>query len=71
MSRKEWGALVVVLEVVLGLQLVGHDGAGDSHGEGHAGQVREAPERPPTGSPESRAQQGIFRTVNLQVRGMT
>lgn len=73
MSRKEWGALVVVLGAVLAIQVVGHGGSDDDHAEGYPdrGPAAEAPRQPAATSPESGTEAGMFRTVALEVRGMT
>ncbi|MEQ9398931.1 MAG: hypothetical protein RJQ04_07140 [Longimicrobiales bacterium] len=68
MSWKEWGALVVVMAAVLGLQFVGHDGEEDHHAELHAPATRGAAT---SGSPEPGVEEGMFRTVALEVTGMT
>jgi len=67
-SRIEWGALTVVLGLVLSLQVVGHGGEEDHHE--HVSPIREAPVRPTSGSPESGARADMFRSVTLEVRGM-
>lgn len=68
MSRIEWGALTVVLGLVLSLQVVGHAGDDDHHE--HLSPIREAPVRPTLGSPESGRRADMFRSVTLEVRGM-
>jgi len=72
-SWKEWTILIVVLGTVVGLQVMGHGGAEHAHGDGHAdnGPAADAPR--PTGAtrPEAGAEAGMFRTVVLEVRGMT
>lgn len=70
MTRKEWAALAVVLGTVVTLQILS-DGGSEQHDETgstldagpHADHASETVVEP--------AESGSFRTVSLEVRGMT
>jgi hypothetical protein len=70
MTRKEWSVLAVVLAAIVTLEVVGPGASDGNHeappapGTEHSGEAAAAPRA-------ERASQGTFRTVVLEVRGMT
>ena len=71
MSRKEWVAVVVVIGLGIVWQIAGHDDAMTGEGEQHTHSAAEmAPDQTSAPADPTEAA-GPYRTVALEVTGMT